>query len=432
MQWRKQTAYFEHKRRSKTAGQRATASRDNWEVNMIASDRSKNFIFRPLPGAALGAALLLSAGGSAGHAQSFTNIIDPANPTFTQALGINGSNTIVGYGNATNFDGFVLTLPPVPGNFTRENFPNPSPPPATLFTQVTGIDALGDTVGFYVTNPTVGTTSGFGTGAIGGTGGTGGTGNPGGTGAIGGTGGTGGTGTGGPGGSSGTGGTGVPGGSGTGGSGKSAGGPFFTINQPGFVFNQVLGVNQNGTGTAGYSSHDPAGMTGQQAFSFNGITFTNINALLPANLNSQATGVNNAGTVVGFYQYNSTPDFSAFVDKGGVITSFQFPDSISTQALGINDKGEIVGDYITGGETFGFLDNGGMFSTINPLGATSTTANGINDNGVTVGFYTAADGNTIGFATVPEPSTWAMMLLGFAGLGFLSYRKVRQGTLAAA
>jgi PEP-CTERM motif len=24
---------------------------------------------------------------------------------------------------------------------------------------------------------------------------------------------------------------------------------------------------------------------------------------------------------------------------------------------------------------------------------------------------------------VPEPSTWAMMLLGFAGLGFLAYRK---------
>jgi hypothetical protein len=33
--------------------------------------------------------------------------------------------------------------------------------------------------------------------------------------------------------------------------------------------------------------------------------------------------------------------------------------------------------------------------------------------------------------TVPEPSTWLMMLLGFVGLGFLGYRKVRHGTLAA-
>ena len=29
---------------------------------------------------------------------------------------------------------------------------------------------------------------------------------------------------------------------------------------------------------------------------------------------------------------------------------------------------------------------------------------------------------------VPEPSTWAMMLLGFAGLGFAAYRRVRNGS----
>jgi hypothetical protein len=29
------------------------------------------------------------------------------------------------------------------------------------------------------------------------------------------------------------------------------------------------------------------------------------------------------------------------------------------------------------------------------------------------------------FVAVPEPSTWAMMLLGFAGLGFAGYRKSR-------
>jgi PEP-CTERM motif len=32
-------------------------------------------------------------------------------------------------------------------------------------------------------------------------------------------------------------------------------------------------------------------------------------------------------------------------------------------------------------------------------------------------------------AAVPEPSTWAMMTLGFAGLGLLGYRKTR-GALA--
>ncbi len=35
--------------------------------------------------------------------------------------------------------------------------------------------------------------------------------------------------------------------------------------------------------------------------------------------------------------------------------------------------------------------------------------------------------------SVPEPSTWAMMLLGFAGLGFAGYRRARAGhaTVAA-
>jgi PEP-CTERM motif len=43
----------------------------------------------------------------------------------------------------------------------------------------------------------------------------------------------------------------------------------------------------------------------------------------------------------------------------------------------------------------------------------------------------AASGLGAGFesdiSTVPEPSTWAMMLIGFAGLGFAGYRRTRKG-----
>ena len=35
------------------------------------------------------------------------------------------------------------------------------------------------------------------------------------------------------------------------------------------------------------------------------------------------------------------------------------------------------------------------------------------------------------FTSTPEPSTWAMMLLGFAGLGFLGYRQTVKARLAA-
>ncbi|MGH7154062.1 MAG: hypothetical protein ACREF3_09030, partial [Acetobacteraceae bacterium] len=131
---------------------------------------------------ALLAAAVVGAGAiaTARPAAAFVNIIDPANPTFTQALGINDSGTIVGYGNATNFDGFVLTLPPVAGNFTRENFPGAGPGG----TQVVGIDKAGDTVGFYL--DTAGNTHGF----------------------------------------------------------TKVGSTFKTVDQPGSVFNQLLGINQ--------------------------------------------------------------------------------------------------------------------------------------------------------------------------------------------
>jgi hypothetical protein len=32
--------------------------------------------------------------------------------------------------------------------------------------------------------------------------------------------------------------------------------------------------------------------------------------------------------------------------------------------------------------------------------------------------------------TVPEPSTWAMMAIGFAGLGFLGFRSRRKAATA--
>jgi hypothetical protein len=42
----------------------------------------------------------------------------------------------------------------------------------------------------------------------------------------------------------------------------------------------------------------------------------------------------------------------------------------------------------------------------------------------------SGDGNTITFAdAVPEPSTWAMMILGFMGVGFMAYRRKNKHSL---
>ena len=45
-------------------------------------------------------------------------------------------------------------------------------------------------------------------------------------------------------------------------------------------------------------------------------------------------------------------------------------------------------------------------------------------------FETTPGINPLG--SVPEPSTWAMMILGFAGVGFMAYRRKRQGAFRLA
>jgi hypothetical protein len=52
----------------------------------------------------------------------------------------------------------------------------------------------------------------------------------------------------------------------------------------------------------------------------------------------------------------------------------------------------------------------------------------------TIGYATPIFGGTVSVsqvAAVPEPSTWAMMILGFAGVGFMTYRRRKTAALAA-
>jgi hypothetical protein len=63
---------------------------------------------------------------------------------------------------------------------------------------------------------------------------------------------------------------------------------------------------------------------------------------------------------------------------------------------------------ISGGNTYFF---GGYKIVLNPY------SSGPNDIGTYVGDLTAT------VSAVPEPATWAMMLLGFAGVGFVAYRR---------
>lgn len=50
--------------------------------------------------------------------------------------------------------------------------------------------------------------------------------------------------------------------------------------------------------------------------------------------------------------------------------------------------------------------------------------------GTYAGYSDTISGVTISTGAVPEPATWAMMLAGFAGIGFIGYRRNKLATLA--
>ena len=335
---------------------------------MIASHRSNNSIFRFLRGAATRSLLVAAPLAISPAAHAAYNLTFVTDPTDNNFINLLGINDSGVIGGFDNSSGFTLTLP---NNFTNQNFPG------STSSMVTGINAAGDTSGIYM--DAAGNTHGY----------------------------------------------------------TDIGGTFKTVDNPlSAVFNQALGIN-NSDETVGYYAPTQAGQPGDIAYSQTGGTFTDINHLLPTNFNSQAVGINSDSTpwIVGFYQPDAALATSfGFVDEDGTIQTIDPFGSTFTQALGVNDLGEIVGFYTDAdGIQHGYIDNGGLFTSFDPPGSASTTINGLNDKGDIVGFYTTPNDSVVGFVgtPVPEPSTWAMMLLGFAGFGLLGYRKVRRGTTAA-
>ena len=105
------------------------------------------------------------------------------------------------------------------------------------------------------------------------------------------------------------------------------------------------------------------------------------------------------------------------------VTTLDAPGSEVTEAYGINGSGAVTGYYTAaGGEGLGFVYSGGAYTTLKYPGASGSS--------VTLGREINDSGAVAAAVVAPETSTWAMLLAGFAGLGFAGYRRTRSKRFA--
>ena len=172
--------------------------------------------------------------------------------------------------------------------------------------------------------------------------------------------------------------------------------------------NEVAGYYYDDTGTAHGFVYDGS-LTSIDGSAFATITELNVGYAG----GTYVTGINDSGEIVGYYfDSNGVPHgFSATPDSGGNYNANAFTDLndpfgvYGTYATGVNDAGEVVGYYYGADhELHGFLYEDGVYVSLsNPLadgGGTYATA--INNSGQVVGY--SNDDGFDGFA-VATPTT---------------------------
>jgi probable HAF family extracellular repeat protein len=147
-----------------------------------------------------------------------------------------------------------------------------------------------------------------------------------------------------------------------------------SISVPKSDLTEATGINDAGDVVGDYRSTTDGVFHG---FLFRNGLFTTFGSDLGAH------DINNTGQIVGCYALCS----HGFLLSGAAFTSIDVPGAVSTQATGINDAGQIVGNYYDGTTLHGFIYDGTTFTTIDAPGAFLTSIFRINNAGTIVGYY---------------------------------------------
>jgi hypothetical protein len=283
---------------------------------------------------------------------AFSSLDNQGDPTFNQLLGINNRGVVAGYlGSGAQGHpnkGYLLFRTNHGSVYQSENFPG------SLQTQVTGLNDVGVTVGFWSSQNTANMTNnnfGF----------------------------------------------------------YSWRGRFHSVafptghnaNPP---VNQLLGVNNFGVAVGFYTNSQGTNF----GYQFNIRSHRFYRVVVPRFLRGRkapsltATAINNRGDVAGFFDGRGGVTDAFLKTSGGQFIKLAYPGAAMTQAFGVNDRDEVVGAYTTGSgnaaKSFGFTwsPRTGWTSVSDPQGMGTTLLNGVNNRGDLVGFYNDTAGNTHG------------------------------------
>jgi len=191
----------------------------------------------------------------------------------------------------------------------------------------------------------------------------------------------------------------------------------FTTPGTGFIQAPPSGGTQDGLagffGNATYATTFSA-FSPLRVFTPIGSNVTDISFFIPGTNGSVGATVDGFGAVFSNVQLANSAIIS-FFDQSGILLSEQFvPTGIGSASL------SFLGVVFDAGEDIGRVR---ITSGTNPLssGTNNNPAFGINLVVLDDFFYSEPVAGA-----VPEPTTWVMMILGFAGVGFMAYHRSRK------